>query len=184
MEDTYLFIDTETTGFKKSGPLVQEGQARVCQVAMILSDHQGRPLAEFCSLIKPDGWEISDGAFKVHGISNDMCEKYGVQAEPVIYFFKAFSGRATKIVAHNEQFDRGMMDVECAYFGDESPEHKPWFCTMKSNTHITPGGKWPKLDAALKHYCNKDLVNAHDAMADTRACRDIFFAMRGIQVAA
>ena len=68
MHENYLFIDTETTGFPKKGLKVR-GQGRVCQLAMLLADNQGRALSEFHSLIKPDDWEIHSAAEDCHGIS-------------------------------------------------------------------------------------------------------------------
>ena len=76
----FLFGDTETTTFPKNGNEIQNGQARVCQLGLILTDSDGKSVAEFCSLIKPDGWEIQEGAFKVHGKSMELCDKYGLPA--------------------------------------------------------------------------------------------------------
>lgn len=186
---TYLFLDVETTGFKKSGNLIQEGQGRVCQIAMILAREDGRILSEFSSLIKPDGWTIGAGAQKVHGISQEDCEEYGLSIDGIMNVFEIMVDKSTQRVAHNEAFDRGMMDVEVAYYtqnylGDDSiylEPQKPWFCTMKSNVHIN-NGRWPKLAQAYKHYTGKELSGAHDAMVDTRACMEIFFAMRGVKI--
>jgi len=202
MEDTYLFIDTETTGFKKSGPLIQEGQARVCQVAMILTDSQGKSLTEFCTLIKPDGWQIHEGAFNIHGISNDDCEKYGIEQPYFTGMFLKLETMAGIVVAHNSVFDKAMINIEIAYHVGSGNRYKyitntPWHCTQKTSTDICcvpptekmiAAGrthyKTPSLAEAYLHFTGRKIEGAHDAMADTRACRDIFFAMRGIQIAA
>ena len=77
-----------------------------------------------------------------------------------------------------------MMEIELAYSGDDSPELNTWHCTMKDISR-REGSKWPKLEEALQRYCGRSMGNkAHDAMEDTRACRDIFFALKGIQIAA
>lgn len=189
-EKFFLFLDTETTGFKKKGGLIQEGQARVCQLALVLTDDQGRSIAEFCSYIKPDGWVISEGAQKVHGITMEKCEKFGLSMSAVFMLYKRFAEISSHIVAHNSEFDAGMMDIEEGYFNHRRASfaninvNTPWLCTMKSHSQKT-GEKWPKLDWALEHYCNRKLGDgAHDAMQDAKACRDIFFAMRGVKVAA
>lgn len=192
-ECLYLGIDTETTGFKRKGELIQENQARVCQIAMVLADHTGKPLTKFSSLIKPDGWIIGEGAKKVHGISDEMCERTGISMKSVFALYVRLTSMSDIIVAHNADFDRGMMKVEEAYYnapfpvpGDETTMCQPpitevvkdWYCTMKTNTHIT-SGKWPKLEEALQHYCGRSVgENAHDALVDTEACLDVFFAMR------
>lgn len=115
-EEVFLFIDTETTGFPKKGAqVIVPGQARVCQVAMLLTDHAGKPLAEFSSLIKPDGWKIDEGAAKVHGFTNEICEKHGMNFRAVLNLFCFMVSRATTIIAHNADFDKQMMDIELAY---------------------------------------------------------------------
>lgn len=185
MNEVFCFIDTETTGWKKNGALVQEGQARVCQLALLLTDHEGFPLAKFSSLIKPDGWTISEGAQKVHGITLEQCEQFGVSFSTVVGIYKWLASRATLRVAHNADFDSKMLDIECAYdlkargLADiKAGTLPPWHCTMKTNTHIS-GGKWPKLAEAYKHFTGNEMsADAHDALVDAEACKEIFFGAR------
>lgn len=185
MNDVFFFADTETTGFAKNGGLVQEGQARVCQAAFLLTDHEGFPLAKFSSLIKPDGWTISEGAQKVHGITLEQCEQFGVSFSTVVGMYKWLASRATLRVAHNADFDSKMLDIECAYdlkargLADiKAGTLPPWHCTMKTNTHIS-GGKWPKLAEAYRHFTGNEMSkDAHDALVDAEACKEIFFAAR------
>lgn len=185
--DNYLFIDTETTGLPKRGVLVTDGQARVCQLAMLLTDNRGRSLAEFGGLVKPDGWEIGEEASKIHGLTTEFCEVNGFSAVSLVSLYQRFAKMAGVLVSHNTDFDRGMMEIEQAYVQRQQDEvftvNREWFCTMNNNLHIN-NGKKPKLSFALQHYCQRDLGDkAHDAMHDVKACRDIFFAMRGIKVA-
>lgn len=180
--ETYLFVDTETTGFRKSGSPIQNGQGRVCQIAMKLTDYNGKTLSEFASLIKPDNWKISEGAQKIHGHTDELCEKYGVHFVQAIGLFIGMAKKATLIIAHHSDFDKGMIEVEGHYHAAQekreyTPLQTPWHCTMKTNTHIT-GGKWPKLSEAVRHYCGREPTAAHDAMGDVVDCRDVFFASR------
>ncbi|MCK5605479.1 3'-5' exonuclease [Candidatus Pacearchaeota archaeon] len=200
MTEIFLFTDTETTGFRKSGALVQAGQARVCQSAMILTDDAGKTLAEFSCLIKPVDWIISNGAEKCHGISQQNCEVYGISQEAMIQTFFELARKSTMIVAHNASFDRAMMDIEAAYYhrdkSNTSSAHQQWFCTQSNSTSICcipptqrmqAAGrnhyKTPSLAEALFHFTGRHIEGAHDAMVDARACRDVFFAMRGVQIA-
>lgn len=118
-EECFLFIDTETTGFpkgKEGEPLAQEGQARVCQVAMLLTDNTGRPISEFSGMIKPDGWcKIDEGAQKAHGFTVEHCEKYGMNFRAVVNLYRFMVERSTTIIAHNTDFDRKMMNIELAF---------------------------------------------------------------------
>jgi DNA polymerase III epsilon subunit-like protein len=180
----YLFVDTETTGFPKKGPRIQEGQARVCQLAFIYTDEDGKTLAEFSSMIRPDGWSIKEDASKIHGLTDDTCFAHGLDMRLVMEVFKRFETNANVVVAHNEEFDRGMLTIEESYLVGQEIDYivTPWHCTMKSNEHHF--GKWPKLAAALEFFTGRILgADAHDALHDVRACRDIFFAARDREVA-
>lgn len=195
--ETFCFIDFETTGFIKGGAVVTEGQGRACQVAMLLTDATGRSMAEYCTLIKPDGWTVGKEALAVHGFTNDICEKYGVNFKTAVGFYNFMAQKTDIFVAHNADFDRDFMDVEVAYYNAQSSipifiPKKPWECTMKPNTNIVKapkknggaGFKWPSLEETLQHFCGRGVGEyAHDAMYDVKACRDIFFAKRSIEVA-
>lgn len=190
MSELYLFNDTETTGFAKSGNMIQLEQARVCQIALLLTDDAGCSLVEFSALIKPDGlWTVGEGAQKVHGFSTEQCQAHGLNHGGVMQLWRSLSEMSSLHIAHNSDFDAKMMKIEEAYYNaDRKPEKhiatkKDWFCTMKPNTHIC-NGKWPKLDEALKYFTGRELGSfAHDAMYDVKACRDIFFAMRKMAAA-
>lgn len=176
---TYLFVDTETTGFPKKGGFIQDGQARVCQLACLFTDFYGKKLGEFSCLIKPDNWTISENANKIHGITDQMCLEHGIPAAHALNVLGQFASLTSHTIAHNEEFDRGMLDIEYAYAtGMESfTELSPFYCTMKQNMHHF--GKWPKLAVALEFFTGRVLGDkAHDAMNDVIACRDIFFASR------
>lgn len=105
-EEAFLFIDWETTGFKKGGAIKQEGQARACQVGMILTDANGRIINSFSQLIKPEGWKVSQFNIDSCGITQEDCEKYGVSAKAVFSLFSRYAATATTIIAHNADFDR------------------------------------------------------------------------------
>lgn len=187
----YLFGDTETTAFAKSGNLVQPGQARICQVALLLTDENGKSISEFSALVKPDGWNVSNDAEAVHGYSTEMCEKYGMPQYLIMHTFHEMASKAMFQIYHNSSFDTKMFDIEKSYFYDQAFQFaKPEvYCTMKESTPVCKipsarGFKWPKLEEALQRLCNKSLGNqAHDALWDARACKDIFFALKGKKAA-
>jgi len=194
-----LGIDTETTGFKKGGGLMQEGQARVCQIAMVLVDWQGKPLVKFSSLIKPEGWTISKGASECNGLTDVMCERTGQKQIAIMSLYFRLCELADVVIAHNSAFDKGMMEVETAYYHRAKNEHDVfhyhhpnWYCTQKENVDICKipptekmidvgrtHYKTPSLEEALQHFCGRSVgENSHDALVDTEACLDIFFASR------
>lgn len=193
-----LFIDVETTGFKRSG-LIVEGQARVIQGALIMTDTMGKELASFSGLIYPDGpdnFDIQEGAFEAHGITNDECITSGLPQAYFVEMFIALSRMSNLVIAHNCKSDKAMMEVELAYYGDVRSHAKqspttPWYCTMENSRslcNIPPTDKMvargrthpknPKLGEAYEFFTKNSLSNAHDAMADTRACKEIYFGIQ------
>lgn len=180
----FTILDTETTGFAKKGELKQDGQARVCQLAAILCDDDGKHLTEFCTLIHPEGWEIGEGAQAVHGITMDQCYKFGIPALAALSVVSSMIKNSRLFICHNADFDSRMMDIEYAYKGGAMPAI-PHFCTMKATTDLCklPGNygkyKWPKLAEALPILCGRELGDdAHDAMVDARGAKEIFFELK------
>lgn len=183
----YLFLDTETTGFPNLNLSPRDpAQGRVCQIALILANETGRNIAEFTSLISPDGWAIQSGAQGVHGITDDLCEKYGVKSRTAFQLFQRLADKVDIVVAHNLDFDLKMLKMEAAAHDLAMPTFKEQYCTMKEATPLCKlpkargaGYKWPKLSEALPLLCGRELGDdAHDAMADTRGCKDLFFELR------
>lgn len=188
-----VILDTESTGFSKSGHHDQPNQARMCQLAMILADGDGNVRGQFSSLVKPDGWVISDGAFNCHGISMDDCEKHGLPISIVMNMYLWFMHRADIVVAHNTPFDKRIMEIEELFQntgGAIEANRKPWYCTQDKSKGIckippTPkmiksgrtGYKTPSLAEAYMHFTGKEIENAHDAMQDAMACMAIYFAL-------
>ncbi len=188
----YCGIDTETTGLpnQRLNPKDPK-QARVLQVALKLVTEEGRVISQFSTLIKPSGWtDIHPKAFDAHGITKEDCEHFGIDAFRAFTVFKHYADLADTFVAHNADFDRGMMKMEADALGLDMPT-KPWHCTMKQATPIC---KVPPTEAmkrvgrthfknanlkeALKILCRKELIGAHDAMNDVNGCLDIFFEMK------
>lgn len=191
----YLFLDTETSGFVRKGAKIQDKQARLCQLGMMLTDDAGEEIANFSTLIRPDGqFEISEGAQGAHGFSTEYCQDHGIFIGTVMAAYHAFGQRADKIVAHNVEFDKQIMEIEEAYLAQEAlPDLRDkWHCTMDQAKWImkmpptqkmVASGRshWknPKLAEALLFFTGRSLGDeAHDAWHDVVATRDIFFAMK------
>lgn len=189
----YLIFDTESTTFPNPNlHSTSAGQAHVVQLAAILFDKDFNELANLNSLIKSDGWKISSGAQAVHGISVEQCNAEGRLMDEVMEELFTMRDAAQYRIAHNIQFDDKMMDIEWDCYIARNPdkmyrvfqEQTP-ICTMDLTTDIcklpfatkkTFGKKykWPKLQEAYKHFFNEDIVGAHDALNDVRACARIF----------
>ena len=74
------------------------------------------------------------------------------------------------VLAHNAQFDRGVLETCCAVHGLDAPDI-PYVCTVKLARAI-----WNIRPTRLPNVCrylNIDLRNHHDAAADALACARI-----------
>lgn len=181
---TFLFFDTETTGKADfRAPSAAAHQPRLVQLGAILADEQGRELAALNLIIKPNGFEIPAEAAAVHGITTELARAVGVPVLDACEPFYSLARVAQGYVCHNTEFDRLIMDGELQRLRLDLPE-KSWHCTMKAMTSVCrlPGRygdfKWPNLQEAHRHCFQREFDGAHDAMADVRACRDVFFWMR------
>ena len=182
-----LFFDTETTGFMTQKPLGDASHGRIVQLAFIVTDNDGKEMASYNSLINTPV-EIGNSAF--HSITNDMCEKYGVAPVTALSIFHGYAKRCDKVIGHNVYFDRCMVMNEMAIAGKDWQwlEDIHYDCTMALTQDLCKlpltaaqvaknmtGFKQPKLQEAYKHCFGVEFEGAHDALADVRACKDVYF---------
>lgn len=178
-----LFFDTETTGkadFKSPPDLPH--QPRIVQLAAILADHDGAELASINLIIQPVGFEIPSGAASIHGITTEKAEACGVPVLHAMLTFSSLAKTSSGYCCHNSDFDLFMVDGECDRISIEVPS-RPAFCTMKEMTEVCQlpgpyGFKWPRLQEAYKHAFGREFSGAHDALADVRACKEVYFWLK------
>lgn len=130
-----------------------------------------------------NGFEIPEHVAAIHGITNPLADTFGIGVELIDQLFATMLVKADVVVAHNIKFDLGMV-IDNLPVSAEVLKTKQHFCTMENAKAIvglvgTHGGgfKYPRLAEAYKHFFGADFANAHDAMADVRACRDVYFAL-------
>lgn len=201
-----LIYDTETTGlplFKE--PSEHPGQPHIVQLAAILVDLDTRKtVSSMDVVIRPNGWIIPDEVAAVHGITTDYAQAVGIEEVQAIDMFMAlWAGPGRLRIAHNEQFDARILRIGLKRFYDK-PEHvlpisDTWkegraectarlatpICQIPPTAKMTKAGfnkfKTANLSEAYLHFTGKVLENAHSAMADVMACRDVYFAIRDLQ---
>jgi DNA polymerase-3 subunit epsilon len=193
---TYLFFDTETTGLPDFKQLPSwAGQPHICQLGAILTDRDGKVKAELNMLVRPDGWSIPPEASAIHGITHEDAMRYGLSIRGVLGVFNRLMSKAELVIAHNVRFDRFMVLREasaCEF--KESDFAFQEFCTMEKSAgvlKIPPTARMlaydmkkyknPNLMEAYLHFFGRQFEGAHDAMADVRACRDVFFALKALE---
>lgn len=183
-----LVFDTETTGLAEFKlPPEHDRQPRLVQLGAILYDKERRVRAEANLIVKPEGFEVPLQASNVHGMTTKIALEYGMSEKAVLQLFLGMCRKATTLVAHNIQYDGIVIGRALHIHGmkHEPPSNK--VCTMLAMTEICklPGNygkyKWPQLQEAYKHIFGENFVGAHDAMADVRACAEVYFWLQDNQ---
>ena len=184
----YLFLDTETTGLPRrydAPPSDVRAWPRMVQVAWVLADAQGQELAAHCHIIRPDGFTIPADAVRVHGITTKIARLHGVDVHHALGELAADLPAARLLVAHNIDFDYGVVGAEFfrAGLAPNPLDGLQRYCTMKTTTTLCriPGGyrgyKWPTLDELHLTLFHERRQASHDALADARACARCYFAL-------
>lgn len=176
----FVIFDTETSGlFNFSRPPEAEGQPRLASVAFIFLDDLLKEKDTHYKLVRPDGWEMPYGASKVNGLTNEMLRTQGIPIRNILDAVEFLFSEGHTFVAHNVDFDMKVLEAEFIRAGREF--HRPdTFCTMKQTKNICciPNAqgrnKWPKLTEAHEYFFGEAFANAHEALADARACARIF----------
>ncbi|GAA0567714.1 3'-5' exonuclease [Halomonas salifodinae] len=185
-----LFFDTETTGLPDwKVPSDSEHQPHLVQLAAILADADSRQeLATLDLVIAPDGWEIPDEVAEIHGITTEHAAAVGVsESTAVNLLFELWAGH--RRVAHNRTFDQRILRIAAKRYLSEG-DVEAWadkdafddtMLLAKPIMELPPKGKYgwksPKLSEAYEHFIGKPLENAHSAMADARACMEVYWAL-------
>src|SRR5215213_12020108 len=186
-----LFFDTETSGLPENRfPADHPSQPHIVQIAAILTNEAGAEISSINFIVKPDGYEIPEHVSRVHGITTEKAHRCGVPIKLALRSFHHLACLATNCIAHNISFDVQMVDIEAARLGKQI-EGKKRFCTMEATRNIVaipPTSKMvaagfntfksPKLIESYTHIFGKGFDDAHDALADVRACRDIYFWLK------
>lgn len=183
----YIFFDTETTGVPRNykAPTTDtDNWPRLVQLGWILMDDGGNKLAQHDYIIRPDGFEISADAARVHGITTEKALEEGHDLTEVIDEFMADFDKATFIVGHNISFDQNIVGAELVRLHrPDVMTSKRTYCTMQAGTNFCKipgkyGYKWPKLMELYVKLFGHDFEGAHNAMSDIDATQECFWEMR------
>lgn len=181
-----LFYDTETTNLNLKGvPSDDPRQPDVVSLSAILDDEEGntrRVMSVLCRDAKPS----DAGALKIHGITKQTAERFGVPREAMMEMFMSMATSATILCAYNHFFDFKMAKIQCARL----PEHGAGFreflesrqelCMMEASADFLKGEgqRFIKLKDAYKTFFGTDLIGAHGSLEDARACRRIYYHLK------
>jgi DNA polymerase III subunit epsilon len=157
-----VFFDVETTGLN----VIRD---RILQIALIKYPKNGSKELELTLLINP-GVPISEESMSIHGFTpKDLANKPTFQQVSKQLF--DFIGNADLAGYNAARFDIPMLMEEFSRVGVELDiNHRRIIDVQRVFYKMEPR----TLKAALKFYCQKDLEDAHDALADVRATVDVF----------
>lgn len=178
----YVIFDTETTGLPDwKLPADHPDQPRLASAAFLLADDDFNVTEEFYSLVKPDGWQMSEEAMRVTGITMEKLNDEGRPVRELLDFYAAAIDAGRISCAHNHQFDGKMMRGELRRAGmNDKFEQTPTICTMRSMTNICKippkgnrgGYKWPTLSEALV-FIHAENLGDHSAINDARGVAEL-----------
>lgn len=163
LERDLVFLDLEATGLNVM-------RDRIIQIAMIKYPKKaGKDPQELNMYINP-GIPISQEAIAVHGITpKDVANKPTFQQVAEQLF--DFIGNADLAGYNSNRFDVPLLMEEFARVGiDFDIDRRRMIDVQRIFYKMEPR----TLKAALRFYCQKEIENAHDAMADVRATIDVF----------
>lgn len=162
LDKDLIFFDLETTG----GDVYKD---RIIQAALIKYPKDGSAPIERNYMVNPMQ-PINEEAIKVHGITDEMvknCPPFKLIAVELLDFI----GDADLAGYNSNRFDIPLLIEEFARTGLAfTLDGRRLIDAMQIFFKMEPR----TLRAALKFYCGKELTEAHDALADTRATVEVF----------
>ncbi len=152
---TFTAIDFETAKGNRNS---------ACAVGIITVEN-GKIIEEYNILIQPPDNDYFWKNIEIHGIRPEDTANAPNFKELYPEFKKRLQGRT--LVAHNEQFDRSVLQKTMAHYGLDYSELNiadKWECTLKM------------YGEALNVCCTKHDIelNHHDALSDARACASLY----------
>jgi DNA polymerase III subunit epsilon len=157
-----VFFDLETTGLN----VIRD---RIVQIALVRLHKNGAPPEELMLLVNP-GIPISEESMAIHGITpKDVANKPTFQQ--VAKQIWDFIGDADLGGYNSNRFDVPMLMEEFARVGmDFTIDKRRLIDAQRIFYKMEPR----TLKAAYRLYCQQELTDAHDALADVRATLEVF----------
>ncbi len=159
-----VFFDLETTGTNVT-------QDRIVEISMVKVLPGDKDPIKDTRRVNP-GIKIPAEATEVHGITNEdvaNCRTFKEMAKEIAQFFTGCD-----IAGFNSnKFDLPMLSEEFSRAGVYFDFTKHRFIDVQTIFHKK---EQRTLVAAYRFYCDKDLENAHSAMADTMATFEVLEA--------
>ena len=181
MASRQIVLDTETTGLEPS-----QGH-RIIEIGCVELIDRKLTGNTFHQYINPESKKVDQGAFEVHGISNEFLEDKPFFADIYEEFLTFVKG--TQLIIHNAPFDVGFLNNEIVLLEKKLgqsikpiDQHCQIVDSLKLARDMHPGQK-NNLDALCRRYfidnSNRQL---HGALLDSEILADVYLAMTGGQI--
>lgn len=170
-----IVLDTETTGLEPT-----QGH-RIIEIGCVELINRRKTDNTFHQYLNPER-EIEDGAYNVHGISNDFLSDKPLFKDIAQDFIEFI--RDAELIIHNAPFDIAFLNSELKSLGKKWGEIDD-ICTVTDTLKIArdlhPGQK-NSLDALCSRYnVDNSSRNLHGALLDAQILLDVYLAMTGGQ---
>jgi DNA polymerase III epsilon subunit-like protein len=191
-EIRYAVVDTEGSGlFDYKQPADAPGQPRLASLSVLFVASDMSLERECHAFVKPDGWEMNEGATKVNGLTTEFLLANGKPVKEVLEVYRsAVMDDGRIIVAHNAQHDCKQIRAELRRAGlPDLFESTKNICTMRGLTDVCKippkgnrgGYKWPSLSEACVFFGFTEFGD-HSAKNDAMACYMLLRKMKELGI--
>ena len=172
-----IILDTETTGLEPA-----QGH-RIIEIGCVELKNRRKTENYYHQYLNPER-DIEDGAFEVHGISNELLAGKPLFRDIAQDFINFVRGN--ELIIHNAPFDVGFINAELQMLGSEWGRLED-YCritdTLVMARELHPGQK-NSLDALCRRYAvDNSQRDRHGALLDALILLDVYLAMTGGQTA-
>ncbi len=180
----YLVVDCEASGlFAWDQPADAPGQPRVAQIGLIFVSHDFKIEAEHEFLIKPEGWEMSEEASKVTGLTTEYLKDHGGPIADALALYNAGIDARRVVVGHNVDYDKKCLRAENRRSGFDDRYMQTRSLDLMAATRNIVNAldkrgriKNAKLDEACTFF-GIDQPSAHSALADAHSAYQIMLKL-------
>jgi DNA polymerase III epsilon subunit-like protein len=195
-----IVFDTETSGLPGIGK-----QTTIVQFSYVIYDcERNEIIKEVDQIIRqPVGFIIPEDSIRIHRITNEMCERVGVDLMNILNEFINDTRDCYRIVGHNVSFDVRMMVTslkDLQHVGNyKNVERKlnyignnivpKLYCTMMNGTdrcklpkmskfgEVMKSYKYPKLSELHMELFRECPDGLHNALVDVKVCLNCYIEM-------
>ena len=177
-----LIIDTETTGLTNLSFANQRNYKkwpRLVQLAYLLCDDD-RIIQSEKITIHPTGFEIPPQATQIHGINQAHAIRHGQTIRQALMTLSAQLHKADTIIAHNLQFDLGILESEAMRLDLKLSLPPKRHCTVHmGQAYLKKESEqqridFPRLGDLYQKLFGFDYGLKHDPKNDVTACWHIY----------